>query len=105
MRSRWRAVLRACDLQDMLARFFLGHPELRYGRPVLDTGHRRTRREAMADGLASERHRYLDVAAAVQMYVDRGRFDDFNENDVVFQRRFAIFDIEERVDFATVLLK
>lgn len=99
---RW-TILGAGDLQEMFACLFLGHAELLDRRPVFDAGDGRARSELALHRLTVEPDRHFDVPATVQMQIHARLLEKFEDDDVIFERVFPIFEEDEGVGFKLVL--
>lgn len=95
--------MRARDLQHVLAGLLLGHAELLFGGPALQPHHSGARREAALDRLAVERHRHLDVAAAVDMDLQPFGGGAVLQKDALVNRLVLVFDEQQRIDRNLVL--
>ena len=97
------AILRARDLQEVLAGLLLGHAEFLDGRPLLGVSDGRARRELARRRLAIEPDRHLHMAATMQMQIGTRRLHKLEDDDVIIERRFTVFEKHERVGLAGVL--
>ena len=87
----------ARNLEDVLASLRFRHFELVHSSPLLYACHSGARTEAVVNGLAIKRDRYLDVTAAVNMSFDTGGTGAFAHNDKLVNRIVAIFKEDEHL--------
>lgn len=104
MRAGGRTILRAGDLEDVLAGLRVGHAELLDRGPMLDPRDGGAGCELMDRRPAGEVDRYRDVAAAMQVQLGARRPADLTDDDEFAERFLRVFGEKHGVGIAAVLL-